>query len=96
MSAASAVTSSLRGVPGDPDPSLSWHPVLGMLRPPPVEHLDRPVVPADGEAHVVDGVACLDLGEEARRVVEERRGAVEVAVYLAEESDRFHPEPAKG
>src|SRR5690606_8794970 len=61
--------------------------VFAVLGPPAVDDLDRAVVPAEREAHVVDGVAGLDLLQETRRVRGQCGGLVEVAVDLLEERD---------
>src|SRR5262249_34837298 len=55
--------------------------VVAVLGAPGLDDLVPALVPAHGETELVDGVADLDLLEEARRVVEESRRPVEVPVH---------------
>ena len=96
MSAASAVTSSSDTSSEMRIPPLYGKPVLRVVRSPSVHHFDRPVISADGEAHVIDRIARLDLFQQARGVVQQGCGTVEVVVHPDEESTRCHGVPAGG
>jgi hypothetical protein len=57
-----------------------------MLSAPADDRLDRAVVAEDGERDAIDRVAFLDLVEQRRRMIRERRGRIEGAMDLGEKA----------
>jgi hypothetical protein len=67
--------------------TLGWQLVVAVFHPPAVDIVERPVVPAQRERHLVDAVAPLDLLQQRRIVLREAPRAVAVAIDLIREAD---------